>query len=114
MEIRKKGTCSSRHCGVFAIQKLTKDAKWSSKFQEYELNILIVLIVKYTKLHTCFDIARQVAWISCEKGYNETEGRDKSFIVTNQHTYHAVDKYDTSPSHFNYDETGPNSPALSL
>jgi len=39
---------------------------------------------KYTKLHTCFDIARQIAWVRYEEGYNETEGRVKSFLVLNE------------------------------
>jgi len=30
---------------------------------------------KYKNIHTCFNITRQIAWVRCEEGYNETEGR---------------------------------------
>jgi len=44
----------------------------------------MLLFDKYTKKHSCFYIARQIVWVRCEKGYSETEGRVKSFLVTNE------------------------------
>jgi len=38
----------------------------------------------YTKPNTCFDRARQIAWVRYEEGYNETEGLGKYFLVTKQ------------------------------
>jgi len=37
-------------------------------------------MIQNTKLHTCLDIARQIAWVRCEEGYNEIAGRVKSFL----------------------------------